>query len=169
MQLKTIKFEKSIWIIREVNLHPRNEKRSWRVWQRALTSEVFVVLQNCVLCWCSVLLSERTFSHCCDSVPLPLCWWHCRDWHQAERCGKYVSRGASICHPRALPRVVTWCHIWGSHSRPCSRGSDCLPLCAVYWLIHTVFEKSESRNSEASVGVEVDVSSLVDPNAMTFL
>lgn len=107
MQYKTWICEKYILMIREVILNDWKPLDGEVVPCLALGSDEWGLYcaTNCVLCWCSVLLSERAFSHCCDSVPLPLCWWHCRDWDQAKRYGKYVSSGASTCHARPCPRL----------------------------------------------------------------
>lgn len=69
------------------------------VWQWVMTSQVCVVLQS-VSCADAALCCLKGHSPIVVIfVPLPLCWWHCRNWHHAERCGEYFSSGASICHP----------------------------------------------------------------------
>lgn len=90
---------------------------------------------------CCVVLMQRavTFSHCCDSVPLPLCRCHCRDWHQAERCGKYYSHVASVCQPQ--PRPGLSCDAMHEpQTVGCVAEVAAVSLCVLCVLIDAVFE-----------------------------
>lgn len=89
-------------------------KRRCVIWQRAWIREDCSLRCADAACYClkGSLCHVVIVPHC------PLCWWHCRDWHQAERFGEYNIRVASICYPRPWPGL--------SHGAmfECSRGCD---------------------------------------------
>lgn len=58
------------------------------------------VLMQRAICLKGTLCHVVIVSHC------PLCWWHCRDWHQAERFGEYNIHVAPICYPRPWPGLA---------------------------------------------------------------
>lgn len=84
------------------------------IWRKAWIREDCSLRCADAACYClkGTLCHVVIVSHC------PLCWWHCRDWHQAERFGEYNIHVASICYPRPWPGL--------SHGAmfECSRGCD---------------------------------------------